>query len=495
LGGGATLIEASSTYAEAPVVASSGTKYCVTWDQSDGVTLSIYANIYSGSAWGGAVIIDGDATRTCMLPAVAQRLTGFACLWIRYANPTGDVPEDIGAAIHNGTSWGTAANLLTATWEGSALDARIAVNDAGLALAVWRQSNISIPAVWGRVRRNGTWEAPFKIADNAYSANVATNGTQFMAVWTDGSGNINAQRHDGTSMAGSSQVIDGLGSWPNQIQIASDGTGYCATWQQNDGAHNSIYTNIHDGASWGTATAIESGSGDASYPTVASNGSGYCVTWFQDDGVYLSIYANLYTGSWGTEALIETASGDAYFPTVASNGTGYCVTWEQLDGAANSIFAAIHNGTTWGGAVAIDAGTNPATTPAVASNGTGYAVTWQQHDGAQYRIYANVHNGTAWGGAVLVELAATNANSPLVASNGTGYGLIWIQHEGSHDNVFSSRFDGASWTTPTALQLTIGDADVNYKNNSVTRDGPHYLAVWGQVELDTAVYHIESCGF
>ena len=110
-----------------------------------------------------------------------------------------------------------------------------------------------------------------------------------------------------------------------------------AVWRQWDdqGVAISIWANRYDvgSGSWGTATLIETGSGAADNPDVAMDSSGNAIAvWKQSDGTFDSIYANRYVvgQGWGTATLIETQTGNADFPKVAADGNGNAIAvWQQ----------------------------------------------------------------------------------------------------------------------------------------------------------------------
>lgn len=206
---------------------------------------------------------------------------------------------------------------------------------------------------------------------------------------------------------------------------------YCVTWEQDDGANDSIYANIYTGA-WSGTTLLESGSNDADIPAIASDGTGYCVSWDQHN----DIYANVYEGSplaWGTATLIETGSGHVNSPQVASNGSSYGVTWEQYDGSASSIYVNLYDGA-WGTEMAIESGSGDARYPRGASNGTGYCVSWVQDDGTVDSVFANTFDGSTWGTEQALESSDTEVNHDweklinVVATQDT-YTIGWLQED------------------------------------------------------------------
>ena len=89
---------------------------------------------------------------------------------------------------------------------------------------------------------------------------------------------------------------------------------------------------------------LGTGLGAAPAPRVATDSAGKAIAvWMQHDGTRDNIWANRYvpgTG-WGTAGAIETGSGNARNPAVALSGAGDAVVvWEQTDGTRYNIWAA-----------------------------------------------------------------------------------------------------------------------------------------------------------
>ncbi len=437
-----------------PDVASNGSGYGVTWRlyDSGSSTYNIRVNIYdSGTdSWGTETLLE-TGSGEAIYPHIAPDGTGYGVVWIQDDGSRNTVY----ANLNSGSGWGTEHGLMQDQYHGSvSAGIRFAANNAGDVLAIWRQYDNDAVILYGCLYSSGAWGSTFEIVTNLYYYDVASDGDGFMIVHNHYS-SIHAVTYDTTTgLLGTDEQISGNSAY--ECRITSDGTGYCATWIQYDTSNPNIYANIYDGSSWlapGGLTAIDSLPGSARLPQVASNGTGYCVTWYQNDGTYDSIYANIYTSAWGGATPIESGINDADIPSIASDGTGYCVAWDQH----NDIYANVYEGS-WGTATLIEIGSGHVNSPQVASNGSSYGVTWEQSDGSASSIYVNLYDG-AWGTEMAIESGSGDARYPRGASNGTGYCVSWVQDDGTVDSAFANTFDGSTWGTEQALESS--DTEVN----------------------------------
>ena len=509
-GAGAILIESSASYdAYSPKIASDGSGYGVAWRQYDGASYRVYGNEYDNTiaipAWGGDNPIDSDIG-ACSHPDVASNGSGYGVTWrqndsgsstynIRaniYDSGTDSwgtetlletgsgeainphiAPDGTGygvvwiqddgsrntvyANLNSGSGWGTERDLMQNQYYGSVTGGiRFAANNAGDVLAIWRQHDNSTNNLFGCLYSSGAWRSVFEIADNAGNYDVSSDGNGFMIVHNHYS-EIYAVTYDTTTGLGTEEQISSSNAY--DCRIASNGTGYCATWRQWDSPNYDTYANLYIGGSWeayATLTPLDSGAGAINYPQIASNGTGYCVIWNQDDGVGVEdVWARIYNGTiWGSVDLIETHPNEIWYPKIASNGTGYCVVWEQTD----DIYANIYT-SSWGGPTHIETSSGWAELPQVASNGSSYGVTWTQWDGSHNSIYVNLYDGS-WGTEMTIESGSGNAYNPQGASNGIGYCVSWVQDDGTAYSAFANTFDGSTWGTEQALESS--DTEVNY---------------------------------
>jgi len=455
-GGDGTIDSVSGGNCYDPDVAANGSGYGVTWRQYDSgsSTYNVLANIYDGVDWGTETLLESGSGEA-IDPYIASDGTGYGVVWVQDDGSR----DTVYANLSNGSGWGAESNLMQNQYYGSVTGGiRFAANNAGDVLAIWRQHDNSTNNLFGCLYSSGAWRSVFEITDNAGNYDISSDGDGFMIVHNHYS-EIYAVPYDTTTGLGSEVQISSSNAY--DCRIASNGTGYCATWRQWDSPNYDTYANLYIGGSWeayATLTPLDSGAGAINYPQIASNGTGYCVTWNQDDGVGTEdVWARIYNGTiWGSVDLIESHPNEIWYPKIASNGTGYCVVWEQTD----DIYANVSEGSplVWTGPTLVELGSGWVDAPQVASNGSTYGVTWHQYDGSNISIYVNLYDGS-WGTETTIESGSNDARYPRGASNGTGYCVSWVQDDGTSDSVYANTFDGSTWGTEQVLESS--DTEVN----------------------------------
>ena len=204
-------------------------------------------------------------------------------------------------------AWGT-AELIETNNVGDAVQPKIAVGGGGHAMAVWEQDDGTRRNIWAnRYTAGSGWGTAELIesdnAGTAVEAQIAVDGSgNALAVWVQDSGtrfNIWANRYVVGSGWGTAVLIetDNAGD-AGSAQIAVDGSGNAlAVWGQSDGTRTNIWANRYTvGSGWGAAVLIETDNvGDAGTPQIAvdANGNAQAV-WVQSDGTRNNIWVNRY---------------------------------------------------------------------------------------------------------------------------------------------------------------------------------------------------------
>lgn len=325
------------------------------WCQSVGTNDSVYANRYDATAaqWGTPRRIgntSGDAQR----PQLAVDAAGnVMVVWQVYDSTSNAYSVYANRYDAAGGGWGNAGTIETAT--GGASNARLGVDAAGNAIAIWTQ----------RVGRN-----EFVYA-NRYEAGTGWGATG------------RAIELDAGPVSGSTIALDSTG---NAI----------AAWSKFDGTRHNISYNRYDAATqaWGaTAPPIESETEDALYPTIAVDAAGNAlVVWGQTDsaGSQWRIKASRYDATaqaWGTaDALAAGAVGStpstdapAFHLAAAPNGAAVLAWSFDADVSLQRYDVA----TGWSVAESIETNAGAADVPyvAVGRNNRTFVV-WQQRDSA-----------------------------------------------------------------------------------------------------------------
>ena len=413
----AVLIETDNAGdAEAAQVAVNASGQAVAvWQQSNGVSIDIYANRYSpATGWGTPERIEADDTGVAQQAQVVIDRGGNAiAVWMQSDGFRNNIVANRYTA---GTGWGGAA--LIESGVGDAGHPQIAIDGSGNAIAVWWQREGGrINVVSNRYVAGAGWGAASVIETDS-SGDVGTpqigidaNGNA-VAVWAWASAvpngftyeyNVWANRYTAGAGWGTAGPIDSVNTGTANVapHVALDGSGNAiAVWHRPDGGWDSIWTNRYAaGTGWGAPALIETdNTNSARNARVAFDANGNAIAvWTQSDGLRDNVLANRYTAGsgWGVAMLIETDNaGSAFEAQIAfdSNGNATAV-WSQRNvaGFTFDIWAnRFSAGTGWGTATLIDSQPEAARLPqiAVAGNGNVTAV-WQQSDGVRQNIWAN----------------------------------------------------------------------------------------------------------
>lgn len=375
--------------------------------------------------------LDLSVTQTSMsnVPQIASNSNGAAvAIW----QETNDSVPNIFARAFNGTNWTTVASNLNNNSASTSDGPQVAINSNGVAVAVWTENNNFIPNVYARVFDGVEWSET--------SSNL----------------NVNANR---------------VASVP-QIAINDSGMAV-AVWKEYNGSTFNIYARIFNGTSWSETVpdlnADVAHSADA--PRVAINDSGVAVAVWQEytDDSVLNIYARTFSGgAWSLVASdlnnnTAEASRDSFI--VINVDSKAIAVWSEYYNNKLNVYARTFDGASWLSTSSLnsDVGNN-ASSPRVAINDGGIAVAvWlEQNNDDIYNIYARIFDGTTW--AVTVSNLNTNAthssSASRVALNNEGTAIAaWREDYDNIMNVYMRTFDGDNWS---ALASNINDEPNRY---------------------------------
>jgi hypothetical protein len=382
------------------------------WKQWDGTRDSIWSNRYvAGSGWQSAQLIETDNAGHAGGPQIAMDSAGNAlAVWWQWDGTRDSIWSNRYVA---GSGWQTAQ--LIETHPGYVNSPQIAMDGAGNALAVWKQWDGTRDSIWSnRYVAGSGWQSAQLIetgdAGSAFDPQIAMDGAgNALAVWRQSDGmhyNIWSDRYVAGSGWQSAQLIEiDDASDAYDPQIAMDGAGNAlAVWHQSDNTHSSIWFNRYvAGSGWQSAQPIATDSAeDAVFPQIAIDGAGNALAvWRQTtDSWRENIWSSRYvSGSgWQSAQLIETDNaGDAFHPRIVMDRAGNALAvWQQSDGTryniwSNRYLAVGLEGPHWQTAQLIetnDAGR--ADYPEIAMDDAGNALAvWQQSDGTRQSIWSN----------------------------------------------------------------------------------------------------------
>jgi hypothetical protein len=223
--------------------------------------------------------------------------------------------------------------------------------------------------------------------------------------------------------------------------------------------------------SWGTATPIDNGAGDAHYPEIAMNASGDAVVvhYQWNDSAY-DLYATRFSAkasSWGPATLIEQNSEDAMSPKVAIDASGNAIAvWNQAIGSSHSLHASRYSTSsgTWSKAVSINSAKEWSNPTIAMDAGGGAMAVWQQWSGSITHIYANRYDASIgyWGASIPIESNPKGADYPAIAMDSSGNAIVVYDHRRTTAvyDLYAIHYSAAvrSWGTPTLVGSSSGVA-------------------------------------
>lgn len=379
------------------------------WQQSDGVSIDIYANRYTAAAgWGTAQRIETDNTGTAQNAQTAIDGGGNAIAVWQQRDVNGN--DHIWANRYTvGIGWGAATLIDTAPFDAG--NPQIAIDGSGNAIAVW-------------------WQSDTKLGLASMVANRYVVGSGWGAaavIETDSAGHVSAPQI----------AVDANGNAVAVWALATQSGPYTYTYN--------VWANHYAvGTGWGSAGPIDSDNTTEANPAphvaIDANGNALAV-WHRPDGTWNSIWANRYTAGsgWGSAVLVETDNtNSAHDARVAidGNGDGLAVWMQSFGGVANVMANRYTAGNGWGTAVLIetdDAGSAYDVRLVIDSNGNATAV-WSQRNVAGYtfNIWANRFTaGTGWGTARMIDNDANPARYPQIGVDANGNLVsVWQQNSG-----------------------------------------------------------------
>jgi hypothetical protein len=401
----------------------------------------------------------------------------------------------------------------------SALRPRLAIDDAGNALAVWDQSNGTASQIHANRYASG-WATAEIIGPGAGSPPL---GAFIPSIGFDAVGNAFVAWHQndapgaptgsfnvwwtrstgGGAFVSPAQLSNGESAGPVQIAVNTAGNAVAA-WSQLDPATTGSVAHVWSsyftpGGGWTAPQRIVSKVDTASTKVqVAIDSAGNAIAvWMQPDvlgaGARLDIWATRYVagGGWEMPQLIEADNaGNATDPQIAMepNGNAFAL-WQASDGTRTNIWAnRFVKGTGWGTAALIETSdVGPAFATRVVADGIGNAIAvWVQYLGPTVQsIVANRYSGGAWGTAAPLELDDSgDADTPQLAINAAGVAhAVWVQYRnGSRYEVMTNQFvPGSGWGTPTMISTEAAPAGQSAYSPQIAVNATGIAqAVWGR---------------
>jgi hypothetical protein len=374
----------------------------VTWIREQGATRQAQAaRQASTGSWSPPANLFSPAAATAVpleTSDVALNAAGRgAAVWVR---ATGSGPSDqmVQAAIFNGTSWRTAANLLPAS-SPAVRSPRVDVDADGDAIALWVQVVNGVAVVRAsRYAVNGTWSAPITIsaANESVEDGVALavdDAGNALTVWTGAAGGVptlrSARYTAGTNSWTAPIGVAPAGRSPSVVRLAANRAGTAAflAYRGFDGTRDLLRAARFDPPSgtWSAPVDVSAPGAEVVDLDIAADEQGRALTVWNDVGG--TVQAARYDGSWSTAG--DRATGaEARDVSIDTDAAGNAVAaWGRWDGTRYRVQASVYSVTTnaWAATRDVSDTSGDAVAPRVRLHNEGTAiVVWQSNSDYAY---------------------------------------------------------------------------------------------------------------
>jgi hypothetical protein len=494
-----------------PDVAFDGTNYLVVWtDYRVDNGCGIYgARVnQSGTVLDPAGIPISTAAGYQVTPAVSFGGTSFLVVWTNDSSG----PHDIyGARVSQFGTVLDSVGIPVSTAEGEQGYPALSFDGTNY-LVSWEdtRNGLDNADIYGaRVSQSGIVLDPSGISiSTAVSPqrypSVSFDGTNYLAVWTDGrsiDNDIYGSRvsQSGTVLDTSGIPISTAASPQRSPALSFDGVNFLVAWRdERSGPYDA---DIYGARVTESGTVLEpdgipisTAANFQGSPAVSFDGTNYLVVW-TNTGDYnvFDIYGARVSQS-GTVLEpdgipISTAAGDQEYPALSSDGTNYLVVWTdwrrpsshcEVYGARVSQFGSVLEPD----GVVITTAANWQWSPAVSFDGTNFLAVWEDyHNGPDAAdIYGT---RVSQSGAVLdpqgfaISTVPIRKETPAVSSGGTNYLVVWTADYGggSFSDIYAARVS-RSGTVLDSVGIPICTAAIFQDHPEVSFDGTNYFVVW-----------------
>ena len=398
----------------------------VVWQRPDGFTLNtiVQAAIRpAGGSFGEPITLSANGT-VSVHPRIAMNAAGNAIVaWEHLADQTVVMQATVRPA---GGSFAAPVDVSAAGLQGQ--PPGVAIDDAGDAIVVWRQTTAAGSLAQAASRPAGGLFSPpadLSATGQVSGAQVRTNGAgETAVVWThvDAANNTIVQASTRPPGGAFSVPVDLSVAGRDAIdpQVALDAAGNAlAVWSRSDGSTRVVQATTRPaGGSFTAPVDVSTAGGEARAPRVALNpGGDAVVAWQRSDATNTIVQATVRRAGaeFAATADLSAPGRDAAEPQVGIDADGDAVaTWQRSDGTNTIVQAAGYDG----------AGPQlrGLSVPATATAGTSatYSVSpldvWSPvsstqwaFDDATIAAGASVAHAFATAGAHLVTVTATDA--------------------------------------------------------------------------------------
>jgi hypothetical protein len=411
-----------------------------------------------------------------------------------------------GSAVALDSTWSPTVDLTTTP--GNAIYPQIAIDNTGLATAIWMRFDGTNYIVQTRTSRNGEEWSPvvdLSVAGgNAFNPHVTVDSNGLAtAIWVrDNGSNTIVQTRNSLNGAPWSSVVDlsaigGNSDWP---QITADAKGLAtAIWTHFDGSNTIIQTSTsQNGASWTPVADLSDTGGDADLPQIVADANGLALAiWQRYDGSNFAIQARTSQDGAAWAPVVDLSSGAGYADdphvTIDTSGLATAI-WTHSDGS-NAILQtrASRNGAGWSPVIDLSATGGDAFNPQVTAGVNGLTTAiWTYSGGSDTVVQTSASlYGATWSPVTDLSMAGGDARGAQVTVNTNGLAnAIWVRDDGTNSVVqTSTSLKGEPWSP--VVDLSSSPRDANFPQIKVGTNGLA-LAIWARSDGRDSFVQIRS---
>ncbi|HYI00410.1 Ig-like domain-containing protein, partial [Hyalangium sp.] len=355
-----------------------------------------------------------------------------------------------------------------------------------------------------RIRPDGTVLDLEGLSVGPYSGasdapNVASNGTDFLVVWSlyppnSTSPGVVARRVSGSgAVLGASPVF--MSSAPAgeyNPSVAYTNFTYLVVWSDfrfDSQASRIVGARVSNGGTVldPSGIAISPGSSFHREPTVAADGTLFLVVWTDDRNSSSTgddLYSTLVSSGGillnpGTPVI--TAAGGQSEPALTPTDSGYILAWADTRNGVSAIYSSrlsTQASPLDGTGLRLSTSTRSQRVPQVATSSSGALAVWKEEQTNSSTIAGARLSSTGQVlGSITLSSTAYDGALPAIASNGTDYLVGWEERLHDDTSIFGRRVSG-SGTLLDPRNLTLSTEINDERLPKVATNGSTFLAVW-----------------
>ncbi len=332
---GGSLNMNTSEHATRPTIAfSSLVGAHVSWEEAG----KIYVKRYNGVTWAqvGSASLNVNSTYTAGNPVIASSGTKTIVAW---QEEDSTAVKQIYVKHFNGTGWELLGSSLNINSTDAATNPWLALNSASVPYVAWSESgNINVKHF-----NESAWEQDGTALNSAYAAfpkitienKPCVSWSEPNAIYVKSFNNISWE-----PLNGNLNINAGEASGNGGLAIAG-GIPH-APWFEFNGGLYRIFVKKYNGSLWNSVGgSLNVNTNNNAYnPKIAINNMTPYVTWYESNGSVNQIYVKYFDASWMQlgESLNVNSDANAYTPQIAMSDNGLYVVWHENNGTANQIY-------------------------------------------------------------------------------------------------------------------------------------------------------------